>query len=87
MTSYGVAIPTGSPPEPELNQQRAMAAQVALTAYGEATGDQMETGPLRDLLNDLMHWADRSEEDFSEALEQARRTYRAEVRDAEAEAR
>lgn len=75
--------PDREPPEAELNQQRALAAQVALTAYGEANGE----AALCDLLNDLMHWAHCNGADFSEALARARRTYRSEVRDAEAEAR
>ena len=60
------------PPDPEnMNDKRAAWAQIALNAFGDETGSYV----LRDLLCDLMHWADRSDVDFQRELNVARNLF------------
>ena len=63
------------------NKDHASWAQVAITAFQQCTGSDDET-VLRDLLGDLMHWADQQPEDresFYSAIETATRYYDEEV--------
>lgn len=90
--AYGVTVEDGDdcpvaeirdgkwfPPDPdEYNQQRADYAMGALDAFAKITG----AGPdeaLPDLLANLMHWCNRNDQNFSDALEQARGYYHEET--------
>lgn len=67
------------PPDPEgYNLSRAVRAGEAIDAYIAATGTAAEDA-LSDLLADLLHWADRHDDGFDEALDQARIHYAAET--------
>ncbi len=67
------------PPDPDgKNDDRAIWAGHAITAFREATGTDMEDA-LTDLLTDLMHWADRQDYDFEAALLRGRGHYDAET--------
>lgn len=67
------------PPDPdELNDDRAVWAEVALAAFATETGcDQADALP--DLLCDLLHWCDRTGVSFAAELERARLHYAAET--------
>lgn len=76
---HQTAKPKQLPPDPEgQNFNRAAWADVGLRAFQEETKTDDED-LLSDLLCDLMHWADRSGEDFEGRLERARRAYREET--------
>ena len=60
------------------NAERAASADAALKAYMSSTSCDCEDC-LADLLCDLMHWADRRQYDFDEALACARQHYDAET--------
>jgi hypothetical protein len=62
------------------NRERADWANDALEAFMETTGCDVEDA-LADLLCDLMHWADRHDQDFSEECRRAIGHYEAEVED------
>ena len=62
------------------NDIRAERAEAALAEYGS------DDEALRDILSDLMHWADRKGVDFSEELAFAEGHYEAEVIEAQQEA-
>lgn len=72
------------PPDPEgMNDKRAAWGGEAIVRFIKTTGTDLEDS-LCDLLCDLMHWADRTEEvDFEADLERARYHYDAETEDAE----
>jgi hypothetical protein len=63
--------------------ERAASADAALTAYMSRTSCDCEDC-LKDLLCDLMHWADKAQFDFADELFHARFYYCAEVADREA---
>jgi hypothetical protein len=67
------------PPDPdELNDDRAVWAEVALAAFAAETGcDRADALP--DLLCDLLHWCDRTGVSFADELERARGHYRVET--------
>ncbi len=67
------------PPDPEgMNGDRAKWAAVALATFMAETGTDDEDA-LGDLLADLMHWSDRNNYDFDDALDRARCHYEAET--------
>jgi len=67
------------PPDPEgKNDDRAAWALSAIIAFEVATGCDRDHA-LGDLLADLMHWCDRSGEDFDTALSRGRDHYAAET--------
>jgi hypothetical protein len=82
------------PPDPEkMNEDRAIWAMTAITAFQERTRTNLEDA-LSDLLCDLMHLADRRDtfrepgenpesmiEDFEAALQRAREHYEEETLD------
>ena len=59
------------------NAERAASADAAIFAYMSRTRCDCEDS-LGDLLCDLMHWADKCQFDFAEALYRARCHYNAE---------
>jgi hypothetical protein len=59
------------------NAERAASADAAIFAYMSRTHCDCEAS-LGDLLCDLMHWADKCQFDFAEALYRARCRYNAE---------
>jgi hypothetical protein len=61
-----------------LNADRAAWAESALNAFRRKTGADHDDC-LVDLLCNLMHWADRKDVDFREALDIAESHYRAEI--------
>ncbi len=69
----------GPPPDPEnMNDDRAMWAGTAVKCFMATTGTDKDNA-LSDLLADLMHWADRNQEDFDAELNRARRAYQEET--------
>ena len=60
------------------NSQRAEQAHRAIMYFEQNSGDDRENS-LKDLLCNLMHWADEQAEDFDDALRVARMHYEAEV--------
>lgn len=67
------------PPDPEgMNDERAVWAGSALTAFMRITGTDEEDA-VGDLLTDLMHWCDRNSYDFGLALGRAEGHYAAET--------
>lgn len=64
------------------NADRAEWANTALSAFVNEVGENDDHTDLKDLLCNLMHWADRQEVDFEAALEGARFHYRAEIEEA-----
>lgn len=71
------------PPDPEnMNDDRAAWAAEALSQFQRVTGTEDEDA-LGDLLCDLMHWSDRNDIDFEDALWRARGHYEAETTPAE----
>lgn len=63
------------PPDPEdQNDARAEWTGAALAAFQSQTGTE-DDDALSDLLCDLMHWADRHNEDFNAELARARNHY------------
>jgi hypothetical protein len=70
---------TKLPPDPEeMNDARASWAAAALHCFQRKTGSEDDTA-LIDLLCDLMHWCDRNDGDFEQALQLARMHYEAET--------
>jgi len=66
---------TGLPPDPDgMNDKRAGWADDAISTYMLATGSDMDV-VMADMLSDLMHWCDRNETDFNDALVRATRHY------------
>jgi hypothetical protein len=61
------------------NGDRADRGFAAVMAYIEHTGDQPDECHFRDLLNDLMHLADREGIDFDESMRVARSSYEQEA--------
>lgn len=69
----------GLPPDPEgENDNRAKWAYAALAVFRRTTRCEQEE-MLKDLLCDLMHWADRNGGEFDAALDCAQRNYREET--------
>lgn len=67
------------PADPDgMNDSRAAWAEQALAEFMQATGTDREDA-LGDLLCDLMHWADRNDQNFNSELESARRCYEEET--------
>jgi len=67
------------PPDPKRrNANRARCAAAILAEFQRQTGADREDA-LSDLLADLMHWCDRSAQDFPEKLRRARNHYVAET--------
>lgn len=67
-----------SPPYTEpTNESRAEMAGYAMAAFRSQSGADEEDA-LSDLLVDLMHFADRTNQDFDAALDRARMHYEAE---------
>jgi hypothetical protein len=67
------------PPDPEgQNDARAEWAEIAIANFEMATNTDREDA-LGDLLCNLMHWADRNEQDFNAMLERARTHYEVET--------
>src|SRR5262249_1570270 len=67
------------PPDPDgQNPDRARWAGRAIAAFQKATSNDDEDVP-SDLLADLMHWADRHDDDFVAALSRGRDHYDAET--------
>jgi len=70
---------TTLPPDPEeMNDPRSAWAASALHAFQRETGTD-DQDALGDLLCDLMHWCDRNDADFENALRAARMHYEAET--------
>src|ERR1700676_3318566 len=69
------------PSDPEgINDDRAEWAASALRRFQRVTGTDNDDAPA-DLICDLMHWCDRHEHDFDQALSLARMHYEAETSD------
>lgn len=60
------------------NEDRAEVAHRCIMYFEQQSGDDRDNS-LRDLLANLMHWADEQGEDFDDALRVARMNYAAEV--------
>lgn len=60
------------------NEQRAEQAYRTILYFEQQPGVGRESS-LKDLLCNLMHWADEQGEDFDDALEVARMNYEAEI--------
>lgn len=68
------------PPDPDgQNNNRAIWADYAILEFRKATGTDPGDA-LADLLCDLMHWDDRNQQDFENALARAYGHYREETR-------
>lgn len=67
------------PPDTEgMNDDRAVWAAVALSAFMEQTGCDEDTA-VYDLICDLHHWCDRNGQDFNHELERAQISYEEET--------
>ena len=70
------------PPDPDgLNESRAGWASLALDAFQNTTGCEF-AHMLPDLLDDLMHWCDRTGVSFDASLRQAQAAYAEETESA-----